>query len=562
VRNDSIITAAKTLPSFWGKSIGQIALNRFLAENHIDLATNPAIADYLEERQRHILALLSEAWASFSDTESTGFFDQMIERLGLVETVAILAQQFWDDRRKVATKLGGSAAIRCTRDTVRTIALFYHRFHNGGTENVIAYLIDLFSKMGYRVILFTNQEPNSDDYITAYPYDRVVLPAPTQGSAYRIRAKILLETLKDYQVDLFIYHAWIYELALWDALVIKSLGISFLMYTHNPWAIKTLHIPSAYRFEMPSIYALFDGVISLTRCDQLYWSCFNSNARFVSNPVLSEPPTLDERDHISDELVWVGRLSHEKQYEDLLEVMKLVIQKRPQTHLTIVGKGESEEIDRHFQETINAHGLSEAITMAGYHRDVSPYYRNAAAFLLTSLHEGFCYTLLESKAYALPCVSYDMPYLEMFREGRGIIAVPQGNKARMARAIIDLLEDPARLRRMGEEAKESFASYYERDMAAAWREIIAGSVKPTRDDCPCIDPDADETLRLLCETESFFTERALQRAYDERISHYETTIQEIHSQLEEVLRSKSFRVGNALMMIPRKIRTLLTRDLL
>jgi glycosyltransferase involved in cell wall biosynthesis len=556
VRGDSIVTASKGFESFWGKYRGQIALTSFLAENHINLTVNPAVADYLEKRYQYALALFSASWETSTNTEAAEFFDKMAVEFGAIETIAILAQQFWNDRRKVATKLGDSETLRCTRDTVRTIAMFYHRLHNGGVEKVMVYLTDLLSAMGYKVVLFTNQEPSSDDYITAHSYDRVTLPTPGQGIEYHTRAECLLDALKIYGVDLFIYHAWLYAPGFWDALVIKSLGIPFLMYTHGSWASKILDTGSTYRFEMPAVYALFDGVVSLTRCDRLYWSCFNPNAHLVYNPEFSVPSVPDERVLASDELVWVGRLTPEKNYEDLLGIMELIVRERPQAHLTIVGKGESDEIDRHFQETIDERGLSKAITLTGYHHEVTPYYHNAAVFLLTSQYEGFSYTLLESKSHALPCVAYDLPYLELFREGKGIIAVPPGDIAQMAKRVVCLLNDRALLRKMSEDAQESFLSYRQRDMATSWQEIIDSSVSPTTGGYHLLDPDANETLRLIFKTELFFAELALQKACDEG---YQAAAQKTHTQLQKVLNSKSFRIGNALMIIPRKVRAFFTR---
>jgi glycosyltransferase involved in cell wall biosynthesis len=243
---------------------------------------------------------------------------------------------------------------------------------------------------------------------------------------------------------------------------------------------------------------------------------------------------------------------------DLLEVMELVIRERPHAHLTVVGKGEDAETDELFREAIALRELDEAITLAGYHQDVSPYYRQAAIFLLTSLHEGFCYTLLESKAYSLPCVAYDLPYLEMFREGKGILAVPHGDTAQMAKGVVGLLDNQGLLQSMGEEARESFLPYYERDMAALWKEIIDGSTHPVPGRYRFDDPEPDETLRLLCETEMFFTEHALQKTAD---LYYETAARETQSQLQELLDSKTFKLGNALMVVPRKVRDLLARAL-
>ena len=54
---------------------------------------------------------------------------------------------------------------------------------------------------------------------------------------------------------------------------------------------------------------------------------------------------------------------------------------------------------------------------------------------MTSQYEGFSLALLESRSFGVPCVSYEMPYLEMHRDGRGLIRVPQGDLEDCDRAV-------------------------------------------------------------------------------------------------------------------------------
>jgi glycosyltransferase involved in cell wall biosynthesis len=105
IRNGSIMTAYKGSQKFWGKAIGHITLTTFLADNHIDPAANPAIADYLEERRWSIYGLFSEVWESLTEAEAVEFFGQITERLGPIDPAAILIHRFWDDRRQAAAQL-------------------------------------------------------------------------------------------------------------------------------------------------------------------------------------------------------------------------------------------------------------------------------------------------------------------------------------------------------------------------------------------------------------------------------------------------------------------------
>lgn len=107
-------------------------------------------------------------------------------------------------------------------------------------------------------------------------------------------------------------------------------------------------------------------------------------------------------------------------------------------------------------------------------------------------------TLAEAKAYGLPCVLYDLPHLEMVRDGLGIRTVAQGDVAAAAEAIIALLEDTEERRRLGRAARQSMEAFARYDLAAGWREALEAVVSGK----PAAEPatEGEETTRILLRT--------------------------------------------------------------
>ena len=65
--------------------------------------------------------------------------------------------------------------------------------------------------------------------------------------------------------------------------------------------------------------------------------------------------------------------------------------------------------------------------------------------------------MAEAKGYALPIVSYDLPYVEFFRqEHSGIVVVPQGDYRAMAKEVKRLLDDRNLYDRLSKESRDSY----------------------------------------------------------------------------------------------------------
>jgi glycosyltransferase involved in cell wall biosynthesis len=98
-------------------------------------------------------------------------------------------------------------------------------------------------------------------------------------------------------------------------------------------------------------------------------------------------------------LVAAGRLTRQKGLDRLVPVMAAL--DRP-FHLSIFGRGPCEPALR---EQINALGLADRITLAGFTNDLPAWIAGADAFLLPSRWEGLPNVVLESLALGTPVVA-------------------------------------------------------------------------------------------------------------------------------------------------------------
>lgn len=147
-------------------------------------------------------------------------------------------------------------------------------------------------------------------------------------------------------------------------------------------------------------------------------------------------------------LITVGRLSEEKQLDQLVDVFAVLAPRYPDLDLWMWGEGESRES---LEKQIGRKGLAARVFLPG--RTQAPWSEMLAGdvFVLTSACEGFPNVLLEAMALGLPCVSYDCPSgpREISEDGRVAVLVPLNDRVRLEHAISALLDDAEERARLG-----------------------------------------------------------------------------------------------------------------
>jgi glycosyltransferase involved in cell wall biosynthesis len=166
-------------------------------------------------------------------------------------------------------------------------------------------------------------------------------------------------------------------------------------------------------------------------------------------------------------LLFVGRLAPQKDLGVLLTAFAHVRVTHPDTRLLIVGEG---PLRVELEAQAERIGLDDSVVFVGAvsYTEVPSFFAAADLFVLSSIYEGNARVLAEAAAAALPAVSTAVSGSpDTIVDGATGRIVPVGDAAAFARAVNEMLDDPARLRRLGKAARAHILALYETDRLLA-----------------------------------------------------------------------------------------------
>lgn len=159
-------------------------------------------------------------------------------------------------------------------------------------------------------------------------------------------------------------------------------------------------------------------------------------------------------------ILFVGRVSPLKGGEYLLPIAERVLAKRPDALFLVVG----DIYLPTFREQWAVHRCRDRIRLLGSmpNAEIARAFAAADLFILPSNSEGFPRVLLECMAAGLPFVAFDVGGIrEIAHSDHGPCIVPRGDLEAFSDRVVELLEDPQRRSRLGEQARrwvETFAT--------------------------------------------------------------------------------------------------------
>ena len=150
---------------------------------------------------------------------------------------------------------------------------------------------------------------------------------------------------------------------------------------------------------------------------------------------------------------FVGRLTRDKGLPELIEAFESILKQQPEAHLLLVGWFDAAEdaLGPALRNRILDH---PRIHCTGFVADTAPYYRAMDMMVLPTWREGFPTVVLEAAATGIPVIttlstgSRD----SVVPEVTGLL-IPPGYPEAISEAVLKLLRDPDRRRRMGEAAR-------------------------------------------------------------------------------------------------------------
>ncbi len=467
---------------------------------------------------------------------------------------------------QAALHTAGLNLFKSDKKEVKTVGIYYYRMFNGGIENVMSIVSDMWVKQGYKVVIFTDCEPCRQDYPLNPAIKRVVIPAITEPSVEQLEKRIsaFRRELLNHNIDIMVYNAWVNPYVVLDEMIIKSCNTKLLLHTHGLFCSDTAseNPQSTYNsITLGNSYALTDMVVALTDVDLAWWRNYGLRTEKTVNPVKLplDTPAAPLNGHT---IVCSGRVDYnQKQTLQAVQVAELVKKKIPDVKLQWVGGCDDKEYLEAVEKYIKEHHLEDTVELVGFTKDVLPYYQGADVMLSTSRFEGFSLSLTEGKICGLPLVCYYLSNWDMAREPRGMVNVPQGDIGAAADAIVEILQNDELRHRMGAEARESAKALYSLDLAKHWDYIFEQTMleKPQSTGVEIKAPMEEAVHSLV----AFLAEGMIKRdavpapiavSNDEDLLRYAEQSRVLSNVLEEIGRSESYRVGLLVTAIPRKIK--------
>jgi len=153
---------------------------------------------------------------------------------------------------------------------------------------------------------------------------------------------------------------------------------------------------------------------------------------------------------------FVGSLREWHGMDLLMKVIPEVLQHHPQCHFMIVGRGELEEQFRNF---IKQRGIQDRVTLTGWvSHDEIPRYISAMDITLmpNSNFYGSPLKVLEYMAVGKPTIAPRLgPLEEIIQDGITGVLVEAGNEKALSNAILELLNDFKKRKKLGKNARKS-----------------------------------------------------------------------------------------------------------
>ena len=220
-------------------------------------------------------------------------------------------------------------------------------------------------------------------------------------------------------------------------------------------------------------YPRLDALAVLTEDDlRTYAEVLPPPARLVCIP--NALPELEgEASSLCNPLVVAaGRLTAQKGFDLLIPAFARVVERHPEWKLRIYGGGEKLA---ELRSLVFEHELYNHVTLMGKTPELGRELGKASIFALSSRFEGLPMVLLEAMSKRLPVVSFDCPTgpRQVLTHGRNGLLVPNGDVEAFASALLEVIEDGDKRRRLGDAALDTARRYDLEVIGREWADLLA-----------------------------------------------------------------------------------------
>ena len=203
---------------------------------------------------------------------------------------------------------------------------------------------------------------------------------------------------------------------------------------------------------------------------EFYQKLTNTKCIYIPNGIEIKDNRFAELD--GNNLISVGRLSKEKGFLDLLDVVAYVKKIYPDVKLNLIGDGpEKEKIIKQIKQL----NLEDNVVLHGYKNteEINNILLGSSIYVMTSFTESFGLVLLEAAQFRIPLVSFkNSGSNDIISNNWDGYLIEDRNKEIMAKKIIELLKNKNRRIIMGNNAYKKCLKYDLSNIIKEWKKLI------------------------------------------------------------------------------------------
>jgi GalNAc-alpha-(1->4)-GalNAc-alpha-(1->3)-diNAcBac-PP-undecaprenol alpha-1,4-N-acetyl-D-galactosaminyltransferase len=374
------------------------------------------------------------------------------------------------------------------------ITLVIHSLAPGGAERVLSIMANYWAAKGWDITVLTLA---GDEMPPFYHLDGAVKYRPlgiAGASSHAVdamrnslsRASVLRRAIKESSPDAAI--SFIDVTNVTTLLATRGMNIPVIVSERTDPFVHRLARPWGMLRKL--LYPWATAVVAQNEHALSYFSAaVQRRGRVIPNPVVLlddrflgfaqfRPTTSSPESsfvHEQEMVISVGRLSHEKGFDMLLEAFARVSGRHPGWTLEIWGEG---PLRSQLEAQAIQLGIQDRIRLPG--RTTQPYdkMRSADLFVLSSRFEGFPNALCEAMACGVAVISFDCPGgpREIIRHNVDGLLVPRENIGALAQSIDKLMSSPAERQRLAERAPEVLVRFNLEKVMRMWEDLLAQTI--------------------------------------------------------------------------------------
>ncbi len=327
------------------------------------------------------------------------------------------------------------------------LAFLIHSFENGGAQNTLIKLANLFQEKGHEVSILVMSSTGPLGRRVNIGINIIDLKSPRARAALFQMVATLIRIKPDWIVVSLLTPSIIALIA--KILLFGSVRVMVREATTPSFdKLKTIKSIILY-YLLVNLYKIADKIVAVSKgvkgdlCS--FYGIPFSKVYVVYNPIIynnNEKIRAQRKPYSGPlRLIFIGRVVRIKRLELQIRAVSVVMKQIPGISLTICGNYPDSLYKSELQSLAKDLGVQESIIWAGFQNDIYDQLNKSDCLLLTSEVEGLPSVLIEALSVGVRVIAFDCPHgpREILDDGRIGRLIPRSNwtVATLASVIID-----------------------------------------------------------------------------------------------------------------------------